>query len=149
MSKLYEITVTPTVTAGAYSAKDVVGGLLEFEDAASVYRGSGTIRKVTLKNNANVADVLWLNLFNQTPAVIADNAAYDPTDAEMLTCLGSIAIVAADYTLGTDNGIATVLVDFPFVLVSGGTSLFAYLSTVATPTYAATTDVTVKLTIER
>jgi len=149
MSKLYEITVTPTVTAGAYSAKDVVGGLLEFENAASVYRGSGIIRKVTIKNNANVADVLWLNLFNQTPAVIADNGPYDPTDAEMLTCIGSIPIVAADYTLGTDNAVATKLVEFPFVLASGGTSLFAYLSTVATPTYAATTDLSVKLTIER
>ena len=149
MSKLYEISVTPTVTAGAYSAKDVVGGLLTFANAASKYRGSGIIRKVTVKNDAMVADVLWLNLFNQAPATIADNGAYDPTDAEMLTCIGSIPIVAADYILGTDNAIATKLVEFPFVLVAGGTSLFAYLSTVATPTYVAVTDVTVKLTIER
>jgi len=64
MSKLYEISVTPTVTAGAYSAKDVVGGLLTFANAASVYRGSGILRKVTVQNNAMVADLLWLNLFN-------------------------------------------------------------------------------------
>jgi len=149
MSKIVSIAVTPTVTVGAYSAKDVVGGLLTFANAASVYKGYGIIRKVTIKNNAMVADLLWLNLFSQAPATIADNAAYDPTDAEMLTCVGSIPIVAADYILGTDNAIATKLVEFPFTLVAGGTSLFGYLSTVATPTYAAVTDVTVTLTIER
>ena len=149
MSRIVDITVAPTVTAGAYSAKDVVGGLLTFANAASVYKGAGIIRKCVIKNNANVADLLMVNLFSQAPAVIADNAPYDPTDAEMAYSIGSFAIVAADYVLGTDNAIATKLLEMPFVLVSGGTSLFAYVSTVATPTYAAITDFAITLTIER
>jgi hypothetical protein len=149
MSKLYEITVTPTVTAGAYSAKDVVGGLLTFANAASVYRGSGILRKITITNDAFVANLLNLSLFNAAPAVIADNAPFDPSDAEMKTCIGVIPIVAADYLIGTDNAIATKLVEFPYVLAAGGTSLFGYLWCVATPTFVATTDTTVKLTIER
>ena len=149
MSRIVDITVSPVVTAGAYSAKDVVGGLLTFANAVSVYKGSGIIRKVVVKNNAMVADLLMVNLFSQAPAIIADNGAYDPTDAEMVTCIGVIPIVAADYVLATDNAIAMKLVECPFVLVSGGTSLFVYVSTVATPSYAAITDFSITLTIER
>jgi len=149
MSRLVDITVTPVVTAGAYSAKDVVGGLLTFANAASVYKGAGIIRKIVVRNNAMVADLLMVNLFSQAPAVIADNAAYDPTDAEMVYNIGAIPIVAADYVLGTDNAVATKLLECPFVLVAGGTSLYVYVSTVATPTYVAITDFALTLTIER
>lgn len=149
MSRIVDITVAPVVTAGAYSAKDVVGGLLTFASAASVYKGAGIIRKIVVKNNAMVADLLMVNLFNTAPAVIADNGPYDPTDAEMATCIGTIPIVAADYVLATDNAIATKLLECPFVLAAGGTSLYAYVSTVATPSYAAITDFAITLTIER
>ena len=109
MSRIVDITVAPVVTAGAYSAKDVVGGLLTFANAASVYRGSGIIRKIVIKNNAGVADLLMVSLFNEAPAVIADNGPFDPTDAEMADCIGIIPIVAADYVIATDNAIATKL----------------------------------------
>jgi hypothetical protein len=149
MSKIVDITVTPTVTAGAYSAKDVVGGLLTFANAVSVYKGYGILRKIVIKNNAGVADLLNIHLFNTAPASIADNAAYDPTDAEMATCIATIPIVAADYVIATDNAIATKLLELPFVVAPYGTSLYVYVSTVATPTYAAVTDFAVTLTIER
>ena len=149
MSKIVDITVTPTVTAGAYSAKDVVGGLLTFANAVSVYKGYGILRKIVIKNNAMVADLLMLNFFGTAPAAIADNSPYDPTDAEQATCIGTIPIVAADYVLATDNAIATKLVEFPFTVAPYGTSLYVYVSTVATPTYVAATDFAVTLTIER
>ena len=149
MSKLIEISETPTVTAGAYHAKDAVGGLLTFENAASVYKGSGWIRKVVIINQAGVADLLNLWLFNQTFTAAADNAAFDPSDADNLHCLGRISIVAADYEVANDNAVATVLCNFPFALVAGGTSLFGQFECEATPTYAAVTDLTVILTIER
>jgi len=149
MSRLYEVTETPVVTVGAYHAKDAVGGLLTFENAASAYNGGGIIRKVTVINHAGVADVLNLVLFDRTFTATADNAAFDPTDADLLNCIGRIAIAATDYEVLTDNAVATVLCDFPFKLVALGSSLFGQLQCEATPTYAATTDVTVKLTIER
>lgn len=149
MNKMIDINQSPVVTAGAYSAKDVVGGLLTFANAASVYKGSGMLRKIVIRNNAMVADLLMVNLFSQAPAVIADNGAYDPTDAEMAFCIGVIPIVAADYVLATDNAIASKVLEFPFVLATGGTSLYAYVSTVATPSYAAITDFGITLTIER
>jgi len=150
MSRLYEITESPTVTAGAYSAKDAVGGLLTFEGAASIYRGSGTLRKVVLINQAGVADVLNLVLFDRTFTAAADNAAFDPSDADLLNCIGRISIAAADYEVLADNAVATVLLEFPFVLAANGTSLFGQLFNETTPVaYVATTDVTVKLTIER
>jgi hypothetical protein len=114
-----------------------------------VYKGYGILRKIVIKNNAGVADLLMIHLFNTAPAVIADNGAYDPADTEQATCIASIPIVAADYVIATDNAIATKLLELPFVVAPYGTSLYVYVSTVATPSYAAVTDFAVTLTIER
>ena len=149
MSKSRQISVTPTITAGIYSAGDAVGGLLTFVDAASVYKGDGTITKVVIIDQAKQAAVLDLHLYDRTFTNVADNAAYDPTDADNLNCIGCIHIVAADYEQAADNAVATVECDFNFTLVAGGTSLFGQLSCVATPSYAAVNDLTVKITVNR
>jgi len=149
MSRIVEISQTPTVNASAYDAGDCVGGLLTFANAASVYKGSGILRKVVIVDQAKNSAILDLHLFNQTFTAGADDAAWDPSDADNLNAIGCIHIVAADWENGSDNGVATVECYFPFTLVSGGTSLFGQLSCVGTPTLAAINDITVKLTIER
>ena len=46
------ISVTPTVTAaGAYAAKDAVGGEMTFANAVRVAGGSGIINSVTIADN--------------------------------------------------------------------------------------------------
>jgi hypothetical protein len=149
MSKSREITCTPTITAGAYSAGDAVGGLLTFVEAASVYKGDGKITKVVIVDDAKQAAVLDLWLFDRTFTPTADNGAWDPSDADNQHCLGVIHILAADYGPGADNNVASVDCDFDFTLVAGGTSLFGQLACIGTPTYAATDDLTVKLTVNR
>ena len=149
MNKIIEITEVLSNNAGAYDAGDAIGTLIEFENAASVYKGYGVIRKLTVIDLSKQSAVLDLHLFNQTFTPTADDAVFDPSDADMAHSLGAIHVAAADWDNCNDSGVATVECYFPFVLVADGSSLFGQLSCVGTPTFAAIGDVTVKLTIER
>lgn len=147
---IVSISVTPVCTLAVYDAADAVGGMLTFANAASVYRGTGKVVRVALKDNSNQKANLRLWLYNQTFTAAADHAAFDPTDADNLNCLGCIDIPVANYMTATDNSVASVDCDFPFVLVAGGTSLFGQLQAVAAaPDLVAVDDITVTLTIER
>ena len=80
-------------------------------------------------------------------AAIADNAAWDPSDAELLTCVGVIPLVAADYLVATDNQ-ALTMENVEFVYNCTGTSLYGQLECVGTPTYASTADIKIRLQVE-
>lgn len=137
---------TPTVTAGAYHAKDAVGGLLTFANAARVAAGSGVIHAVTIIDNAAQSAELVLVLFDRTFTASADNAAFDPSDADLANCIGVIKITSTDYQALADNAVACVKgIGLPYELPAAGTSLFGQLMCTGTPTYVAATDLTVKL----
>lgn len=144
-----DIAQTPTITAGAYAAADAVGGLLTFANAVSVYKGDARIVKVVIIDDGAQDENLILHLFDRTFTAMVDNAAWTPSDADMQNSIGHIEIAAADYMAGANNSKATVLIEFDFALVSGGTSLFGQLECVGTPTYTAIDDLTVKLTVQR
>ena len=147
--KATEIICTPVITAGAEHAGDALGGLLTFVNAASVYKGDGRITKVVIVDDAAQAGVIDLWLYDRTFTATADNAAWDPTDADNQHCIGVIHILAADYGPGADNTVASVDCDFAFTLVAGGTSLFGQLCLIGGKTYVAVDDITVKITVER
>ena len=137
------ISQTPTVTAGAYSAKDVVGGLLTFADAALYTGGGGVIKDVIIHDDAGQDAETELWLFNATFTAIADNGAWNPSQADMrkLVCIISTAD-GAWFDAGTESA-ARVEASQRYDLA--GTSLFGQLVTRGTPTYAATDDVTVTI----
>ena len=149
MTKRKDIAQTPTITAGAYAAGDAVGGLLTFAQAASIYKGEGKIVKVVVIGDGAQDENLILHLFDRTFTAMADNAAWDPSDADMQNCIGHIEIAAADYMAGANNSVATVLIDMAIDLAATGTSLFGQLESVGTPTYTAVDDLTIKVTVER
>ena len=146
-----EITQTPTITAGAYTAGDAVGGLLTFADAVRTNGGGGIVSKVVIIDDAAQLAPLDLVLFNQTFTATADNAAFDPTDADLQNCIGYIDIAATDYANFNDNAVAakSAGLRMPYPIILSGTSLFGQLVVRGAPTYAATDDLTIKLTIER
>lgn len=85
--------VTPTVTEGAYSANDVIGGLLTF--AFSEHNTGGLLGTLRIRDNDAVGPAMVLYLFDKLPdAELADNAAFALTDAD------SDALIAT-ITLGT------------------------------------------------
>lgn len=141
------ISVTPTITAGAYSAKDAVGGMMTFANAARVSGGHGVINSLTIVDKDDEKAQLELWVFNADPSGVADNAPMDFADADMAKLVGIIPISTADYYSLLDNGAACirgVLLQFD----CAATSLFAQLKCVGTPTYTGTSDLIVTLGIE-
>ena len=135
------ISQTPTVTAGAYTAGDAVGGLLEFINAARAAGGGGVIKDVLIidDNGQDVAMELWL--FNATFTAMADNAPWAPSEADLRKLLAIIPTSdGAWFAAGTPSA-ARVEASQRYDLV--GTSLFGQLVTRGTPTFAATDDISV------
>lgn len=142
------IAQTPTITAGAYHAKDAVGGKLTFANAARISGGKGVINSVTIVDDDNELAGLELWLYNQDFTASSDNAAFDPTDADNENLVGVIPISSADYFSANDNACACVRgVGLEYQCV-GGTSLYGQLKCTATPTYTGTGDLTVKIGVE-
>ena len=145
------ISVTPAISAaGIYAAGDALGGLLTFANAADSDYGSGVIQALVVIDNDQEMDGLELHLFNQAFTPTANNAPFDPTDADLENWIGFLEVAAGDYADLNDNSAAILRnQNLPFNLVSGGTSLFGQLVTRATPTYTAVDDIIVKLIIQQ
>jgi len=142
MIKLIEQSTTPTVTAGAYSASDVVGGRLTFTMAAA--SGVYLLKSVRLVDDGNVKAAGSLYLFNSAPSSIADNAAFEPTVADLAKLVAVVPVASADYTTLNSNAVALVEDLNSYFSVDGGT-LYGYFVCSGTPTYTATTDLTISL----
>ncbi len=149
------IRLNPTVTAGAYTAADAVGGLLTFEGALKNDKKSGVVLSITIQDNASQESALDLVLFNQSFTATADNAAFAPSDADLVNCLGIISILSTDYSTFSTNSIATlrnVGMGVKSVNETGGVqggdgSIYGQLVARGTPTYVAVTDLSITLTI--
>ena len=137
----------PTITAGAYSAGDAVGGLLTFENAALVSGAGGFVTDMQLIDDAGQDAELELWLFDQTFTAMADNAAWAPSEADLENL---IALITTDdgawFAAGTPS-VARVECLQRYALAA--TSLFGQLVTRGTPTYAATDDITVKIGVSQ
>lgn len=150
------VSVTPTVTAGGYTAADAVGAALTFANAvradgsagSSADANSGEIRTVTIIDKAvgNTSTTYELWLFNAAYTGVADNAAFAPTDAEALTCVGVIPIT--DVRASSNNLVLTARSVGLAFNVPSGTTLWGQLVCRGTaPTYGATADVKINVTI--
>ena len=139
-------TTALTVTAGAYTAGDVIGG----EQTCTGGRSpgySGIIRSITVADKADQGVNLRFHFFKSNPASnIADNAAFDPSDADLLLYIGGCD-VTQHYSF-TDNGISlNVDCDLHFDTTSG--TLYYYIEAVDAPTYVSTSDVQVTIVVEQ
>ena len=143
--KTVRVVQTPTVSAAsAYAIKDAVGGLLTFANAARVSGGSIIIEAATILDLDRQMAVMDLVLFDQTFTATSDNAAFDPSDADLANVIGVISFNQwADFN---DNAIASRS-GLGFAAKLAGTSLFGQLVTRSAPTYNSTSDITVILHI--
>ena len=148
------VSQTPVVSAAAiYASGDAVGGKLEFTNVCSTYRAAGRICQAKIKDNAKQNALLQLVLFKEDFTATADNAAFSVTDADLANCIGVMNFAVANYTSFDANsigtmGLAGLEVNFPYTLVAGGTSLSGQLMVLtSTPTYAATDDLQIDLTV--
>ena len=138
------ISQTPTITAGAYGANDAVGGLLTFADAARLEQGGGVVFSLVIVDDAQQDAALELWLFDQPFTPVADNAPWDPIEAELESLVGVVTTADGAWYDSADEGIAVVkCAGLRYDLLH--TTLYGQLVTRGTPTYAATDDITVKL----
>lgn len=131
-------TVAPTITAGAYSAGDVVGGLLTF-DVSGAPEGS-LLTRALLVDDDNEKPELTLYLFNASPTSFADNAAFAPVVADLKKLITKVTFATTDYVTVNSNAYA-LKEDLNDLIPANTGSIYGYLVCTATPTYTATTDI--------
>lgn len=136
MAKDRRIEVTPVMLAGgAYVSGDEVGAPFEILGVVDYPGKGGKITGVTIVDQAAQALALDLLVFQTQPVGVADNAAFDVTDADALKMIGQVSIVAGDYIGGASNKTAYKDVDIDFETPAASTSLWGILVTRGAPTY--------------
>lgn len=136
------LDLTPTVTAGAYTANDVIGGLLTLP----MERVSGLIEDVVVIDDANQSAAIDLYFFDEAPTAIADNAAFAPTIADLQKLIGVVSVAGGDYTTVNSNAYATKALDVGFESKQAF-NIYVYAVVTGTPTFAATTDLTLRFKV--
>ena len=145
------VSVTPVVDTNIYAAKDALSPIMAFTGLTCGKKSAyGRITGVTLTDDSDNAVEYDLILFKSVPATaFVANAAFDPSDADLLLMLPVINLASSDHFSFTDNGISSLasLGSYTYALATGGGSATIYGAIVqrGTPTYSATDDVTVTL----
>lgn len=134
----------PTVDTAIYASGDLIGGKLSLV----INKNNGIINTVVLTDAANQKSALDIVFFRDNPSntTFTDQAALDIHDTDLKVICGRITLAAADYVSYADNAEATINCNFGFQLASG-TTLYACLVSRGTPTYAAATDVQLRVTV--
>ena len=145
------VAFTPVLTvAGAYIAGDYVGtsGTTTAITAARVNAGSGWVISARLIDYALQSASLECWLFNAAITPPADNAAWTLSDADMLklVCVIPFSTYYASVLNSTAGG--APVAPAAFVCPASVKTLFPYLVTRGTPTYASL-DLTVIFSISQ
>jgi len=136
----FSIPVTLTVTNGAYTAKDVVGGLITLPAMVSDVGKHAMIYDVSLAGVTPIEAELWFMSGDiATPA--ADNAAFTLVAADEALVRGILPIYAGDW-FNAESAFAAAQKRKVGLLVQAGaatTSLYAYLVHTSTTSPGTTT----------
>ena len=148
------VSATPTIDTSAYATGDVMSATaMTFANAVAPQKAqTGYIVSVMVSDAAAQAVDLDLVLFSTLPAAGtfgADNAAFDPTDAQILTIIGVVNLGSASRFAFNDNSVHYVgSLAIPVKSVPGtGGNVYGVLVARGAFTAAASTDVTVTLGI--
>lgn len=134
-------TSTPTLSvAGQYASGDYIGPTTTPASIANVVRASGAgglVKSLVMTDKVTTAAVaLELWLFSASFTAPTDNAAWAITDAEALTCIGVIPILAARWYASSNNKVYTDDT-LGLVIQPGVTTLYyALVARATTPTWA-------------
>jgi hypothetical protein len=125
--KAFQVSVAPTVTAGAYGANDVLGAKMTLTAAARVSGGSGVLTGISMFDEGpnGVVDTIGVFIFNADPSgsTFTDNAALAIVDADGPKIIAS-ALLDEIYDTGDGQFICAKNLNIPYVC-SGSANLFA------------------------
>jgi len=135
------VDVTPEIptTAGAYTAADCVGGLLQLSDVMTKTNGTAILKSIQVKDNANQKQPLTILLFNSQPtgATTTDNSAFAYGSTSFPKQIAKFNILATDYETIDSKATADLDTFGKVLTASGSLNLWAVIITTGTPTYAA------------
>lgn len=148
MSNARLIRVTPTISTGAYTANDQVGGIQTLTDACA----DGAVKLNSLciiDKDSEAAAGMTLHFFSSLPTVVSvDNGALDISDAEIASkCIGVLSVPSSSFVAVGGCKVATVK-DINLDLFSTHSdtegnktgNIYVVVSSVDTPTFTATSD---------
>lgn len=145
----FAVPVAPTVTAGAYAANDIMGGLLTFADVAQSIDSEFIVMGVQIIcKSAVILTGLTLILFDSDPTSTTktDNAPYALNAADALRPRASISMVngiAQDH--GTPNSIRVDGLCIPMSPVAGTRTILGLLIDSTGLTLGSISDIQVLL----
>lgn len=139
------VTVTPTITAGAYSANDAVGGLMTFSGVVGTKK-TGVLSTVKVVDDGDQGAALVIACADASFTSPGDNNANSLSDADGAKIVAQVSITGSDYI---DHGGVKVAVvgGINQLVTSTDSSLYCQASTSGTPTYAATDDLHITLSV--
>lgn len=141
------VLVTPTVTISTsiYAAGDVIGDELTLTNAMRVSSGSGVLHSIAVFDADNEKAAFDILLFESDPAgTYTDNAAASWNTADFAKFLGRVNVATTDYLTVNSRALAVKTGIGLTVKASGSRNLYAVLIATGTPTYTATTDLTLR-----
>jgi hypothetical protein len=143
------IDVVITGSTSAYSAGDVVGGVLTFSNALNGL-GQAVIQSLTLRSKSVQTAGFKLYVFSANPSntTWTDNAAPSLNAADLPSLLGVYSLTTADSGLGTMtiynlDGIGKTVEVNDLSVNTPARDLYGVIVTTGTPTLTTATDLTV------
>jgi hypothetical protein len=152
--KLVKLDRQLVVTAGAYTANDVVGGLLTFSEIFSPSEFIN-LRGVVLTDRSAQSVRYDLVFFDGLPSgTYTNDAAVNPSDADLLLMHPIIALTTNDvFAFGSRNATSLSNFSVPIRTIKvnardSGRTMYAVLITRGAPTFASTSALHLKLLVE-
>lgn len=140
----FDLVVTPTVTAGGYSAGDIVGALLTFPVGIN---NAVIINEVSVMVKAAVTSTLNFVLFTANPSntTQTDNAAYSLNAGDAFKVRKTIP-VSTLYDHGTPNEYSSGSINLVVTPGASDGKLYGLLVDGTGWTLTSTSDIQVRLT---
>jgi hypothetical protein len=143
-----DVAVTPAVTASAYTAGNVLGGIMTFTSLLAVTSFNGILQSITAKFKGSVVTgSLEIAVFKASPSngTYTDKSAPTWNAADMANLLGIYTLSNPNSKLGA---MTTYNLDGIGKAIAGTSqSLFAVVIVDGTPTPASTSDFTLELAV--
>lgn len=142
----FDVAVTPTVTAGAYSAGDIMGALMTFA-VARANDEPVVITGVQVVCKAAVTPALTLVLLNANPTSTTktDNSAWSLNAADAFKVIGAVALTSSWTDHGTPNSIRADNLNIVAEPASGTQNIYGILVDGTGVTLTSTSDIQVRL----
>lgn len=153
------VQVTPTVsTSPAYTAEDAVGGVMTFSVPGGQFGYQGAVISGFVLDKACQAGGYELFLFSSNPSgsTVTDNAALVIADADISKLIGVIEFpISAPnnrFSFASTSAVyVTQGIYIPYaatVTSADSGAIYGALRAKGTPTFGATSDITVQLSLE-